>query len=527
VLEDRSGNLWMNCNRGIYGARKMDLELFADGKLNKISCFSYGRSEGIKSTECSGPAQPAGWCTEEGKLWFPTIRGLVVIDPGHIKTNIIAPSVAIEEMQADGRDVYSYPGNPGAGIKLAPGTQRIEFRYTGLSFIAPERVRFKYKLDGFDEKWMEGGFNRNVSYTNIAPGDYTFRVSVCNNDGIWSKADADLSFQLEPFFWQTWWFRFLFIAAFAFSSYGLINFVKKHLRLIAFWKKKKYIGPYEIDDQIGGGGMGIVYRVHSLIDSNHVFAMKVLKDEYLMDEIQQRRFKNESLLVDRLDHPNIVKVHERGEDKGQLYILMELLEGQTLGDMIRENSYPDIARCIYIMMQVADVLTHLARENVIHRDLKPENIMLIKKGNDTDFVKLLDFGIARGQSFSHLTETGHVLGTLPYMPPEVVTDGTFSPAMDIYSLGIICYKLLTRTLPFKGDKPIETMRQIIDYIPPQPSELNPNIPPSLNELVLKMMVKDPLQRPSAQQVLEAFMNIPPYRGHDNDISGYDKTIVEI
>jgi serine/threonine-protein kinase len=128
-------------------------------------------------------------------------------------------------------------------------------------------------------------------------------------------------------------------------------------------------------------------------------------------------------------------------------------------------------------------------------------------------VKLLDFGIARGQTFSHLTETGHILGTLPYMPPEVVTDGLFTPAMDVYSLGVICYKLLTRMLPFRGDKPIETMRQIIDYTPPQPIELNPGIHPSLNELVLKMMSKDPKQRPSAQQVLESFMNIPPSQGN--------------
>ncbi|MCU0286166.1 MAG: protein kinase [Acidobacteria bacterium] len=513
VLEDRSGNLWMNCNRGIYGVPKKNLADFAERKLTKISCFSYGRSEGIKNTECSGPAQPAGWCSKEGKLWFPTIRGLVVIDPGYVNKNMIPPPVVIEKMLADGRVIYSYPGNQVTGIELAAGTQRIEFKYTGLSFIAPERVRFKYKLEGFDSNWIDDRESRDVSYTNIAPGKYVFHVLACNNDGLWNKVGTNLAFVLKPFFWQTWWFRFLLVMTFAFFSYWLINFVKKHLKLIAFWKKKKYIGSYEIDEQIGGGGMGIVYRVHSLIDANHIFAMKVLKDEYLLDSIQQRRFKNESLLVDRLDHPNIVKVHERGEDKGQLYILMELLEGQTLGDRIKENRYPEIAQCIYIMIQVADVLVHLARENVIHRDLKPENIMLITKGNDTDFVKLLDFGIARGQTFSHLTETGHILGTLPYMPPEVVTDGLFTPAMDVYSLGVICYKLLTRMLPFRGDKPIETMRQIIDYTPPQPIELNPGIHPSLNELVLKMMSKDPKQRPSAQQVLESFMNIPPSQGN--------------
>jgi serine/threonine-protein kinase len=151
---------------------------------------------------------------------------------------------------------------------------------------------------------------------------------------------------------------------------------------------------------------------------------------------------------------------------------------------------------------VADVLSDLARENIIHRDLKLENIMLIREEGDPDFVKLLDFGIARIQTFSHLTESGTVLGTLPYMPPEVVSDRTLSPAVDIYSLGVIAYKLLTRTEPIKGEKPLDTMRQIVNKIPPPPIELNPEISPQLNHLILKMIEKRPELRPTAQQVIE-------------------------
>ena len=151
---------------------------------------------------------------------------------------------------------------------------------------------------------------------------------------------------------------------------------------------------------------------------------------------------------------------------------------------------------------MADVLSDLARENIIHRDLKLENIMLIREEEDPDFVKLLDFGIARIQTFSNLTESGTVLGTLPYMSPEVVSDRALSPAVDVYSLGIIVYKLLTRVGPFEGEKPLDTMRQIINKIPPAPIELNPEIFPQLNLLILKMIEKRPKLRPTAQQVIE-------------------------
>ncbi|NIM12367.1 MAG: protein kinase [Candidatus Aminicenantes bacterium] len=507
IFEDQRGNLWMNCNQGIYSVRKKDLLDLMEGKIRQISCFSFGRTEGIKSTECNGPAQPAGICTRAGKLWFPTKRGAVVMDPKNVKTNRIVPPVILEQMRVDGKVMYSYPSPRKRRIILPPGAKRVEFKFTGLSFVAPHRVRFKYKLVGFDEQWLEAGTQRQLSYTNIKPGGYTFRVAACNNDGIWNNDGVHFSFNLEPFFWQTWWFRLLIIVVFAFFSYMVINFVKKHLKLIAFWKKKKYIGSYEIDGQIGMGGMGVVYKVHSLMDKTKIYALKVMREEYLMDEAQKKRFKNESLLMDKIDHFNIVKVYERGEDKGQLYIVMELLEGQTLADRYKQNQYPNVFQCIHLMEQLADILVEIHQENIIHRDLKPENIMLISKDGDPDYVKLLDFGIARVPSFSHLTVTGEVLGTVPYMSPEVLTDGSLSSAVDVYCLGVIGYEMLTRRKPFTGDKPLETIREILTRKPLEPSELNPDVPPGLNDLILKMIDKDSANRPDAREVLTVLTNL--------------------
>jgi ligand-binding sensor domain-containing protein/tRNA A-37 threonylcarbamoyl transferase component Bud32 len=507
IFEDQRGNLWMNCNQGIYSIRKKGLLDFMEGKIRRISCFSFGRTEGIKSTECNGPAQPAGICTRAGKLWFPTKRGAVVIDPRNVKTNRVVPPVILEQMRVDGKELYSYPSPRKRRIILPPGAKRVEFKYTGLSYIAPDRVRFKYKLVGFDEEWLDAGTQRQVSYTNIKPGGYTFRVAAGNNDGIWNNEGVHFSFNLKPFFWQTWWFQALIIVAFAFFSYRVIGFFKKHLKLIAFWKKKKYIGSYEIDGQIGMGGMGVVYKVHSLMDKTKIYAVKVMKEEYLMDEAQKKRFKNESLLVDKIDHPNIVKVYERGEDNGQLYIVMELLQGRTLADRYKQNQYPDVFQCIHMMEQLVDILVGLHRENIIHRDLKPENIMLISKDNDPDYVKLLDFGIARVPSFSHLTVTGEVLGTVPYMSPEALADGSLSSAVDVYCLGVIGYEMLTRRKPFTGDKPLETIKEILTRKPMEPSELNPDVPPRLNDLILKMIDKDSANRPDAKEVLTVLTDL--------------------
>lgn len=507
VFEGRGGNIWMNSNRGIYRARKKDLEDFAEGKIKDIPCVSFGRAEGIKSTECNGPAQPAGLCAEDGKLWFPTTRGALVIDPVNIRRNTKAPPVKIEAVRVDGKRLYTSEAPPKEALAIPPGGQRFEFKFTALSFAEPGRVRFRYKLEGFDDQWMEAGTERRVSYTNIPPGDYTFHLTACNNDGIWNDQGTYLRFSLAPFFWQTVWFRFLVLLTFAFLSYQVINFIKKHLKLIAFWKKKKYIGAYEIDDQIGVGGMGIVYKVHSVIDTTKTYALKVLKEEHMLDEVQKKRFKNEALLVDRIEHPNIVKVHERGEDNENLYIAMELLKGETLAERYRTNQYPDDSRAVGIMAQVADVLVCLHKENIIHRDLKPENIMLITRDNNPDYVKLLDFGIARIPTFTHLTETGQVMGTLPYMPPEVVSAGELSHAVDIYSLGIIGYEMLTRERPFTGENPMETMKRIIHHVPPDPRDLNPTVPIELNRLLLWMIDKRPTNRPNAHEVLRKLIEL--------------------
>lgn len=515
VLDDLKGKLWLNGNKGIFNVEKKVLDDYVAEKITSIPYTAFGRSGGNRHIESTGPAQPASLRTADGSLWFPTIRGAVVISPGRIKTNHVKPLVVIEEVKLNGKIIYAYPVPVPGTLSLPAGKNRLDITFTGLSFVVPQRVRFECKLEGYDEDWLEVPDGRYVSYTNLEPGDYRFRVKACNNDGVWNETGAIIDITKGGYIYQSIWFQLLALGIFAAISYWFIGFVRSHLKLIAFWERKKIIGSYEIDDMIGAGGMGVVYKVHSLMDRSKTYAMKVMKEELLDDEIQQRRFKNEAMMVDRIDHPNIVKVHERGEHEGNLYIVMELLDGMTLAERFDAGEYPENDQSVPIMSQIAHILVLLHREDIIHRDLKPENIMLIDHNGDKDHVKLLDFGIARGQHMPQLTETGQVLGTISYMPPEVVHKGEFSTAVDVYSLGIIGYEMLTRRRPFIGDQLMDTMKDIMVKIPREPIEINPNMQPRLNQLVMEMIAKDPAQRPDARAVLAVLASLMKLEKKEN------------
>ena len=204
ILEDGSGQLWMNSNKGIYHVSKRDLAAFADGRLARIPCVAFGKSEGIKVTESSGPAQPAGCIDRRGRIWFPTIRGLSMFDPERQRLNAVEPPLAIEKVAINGRDC-ALPGP----VTVAPGKGNIEVTYTAISFLQVDKVRFAYRLDGFDADWIQAGSRRSAFYTNLPPGNYVFRVVGCNGDGVWNRGGAAFAFTLRPYFTQTALFRWL------------------------------------------------------------------------------------------------------------------------------------------------------------------------------------------------------------------------------------------------------------------------------------------------------------------------------
>jgi ligand-binding sensor domain-containing protein/serine phosphatase RsbU (regulator of sigma subunit) len=199
ILEDARGYLWMSCNRGVYRVKKSDLEDFAAGRTQAFASQAYGTADGLSSNECNGRMQPAGSRTRDGRIWFPTMDGLVIIDPERLSSNTRPPPVLVEEVLVDKRAIAREASIP-------PGRKDIEIRYTALSFAAPSRVLFKYMLVGFDNDWVQAGTRRVAYYTNIPPGDYVFRVIACNEDAIWNEQGATFAFHLRPHFYQQPWF---------------------------------------------------------------------------------------------------------------------------------------------------------------------------------------------------------------------------------------------------------------------------------------------------------------------------------
>jgi ligand-binding sensor domain-containing protein/signal transduction histidine kinase len=231
VLEDALGNFWIGCNRGIYRVAKRELNDVAEGRAGKVEYVSYGTSDGMLSSETNGENQPAACKTRDGKLWFPTTEGVVVIDPNKTATNELRPPVVLEEVVIDHQQV-----SPFKDAQLPAGRGNVlEFRYTANSLVAPEKVLFQYWLAGCDSDWTDAGTRRVAYYTNLRPGAYTFRVRACNNHGVWNEAGAAFSFHLAPHFYQTYPFYVLFVIGAALAAYALhrlrLNVVRKIERL--------------------------------------------------------------------------------------------------------------------------------------------------------------------------------------------------------------------------------------------------------------------------------------------------------
>ncbi len=203
ILEDDAGNFWMSSNQGIHRVRRQDLNDFADGKLRSITSVAYGKADGLLTVECNGGRQPAGWRASDGRLWFPTAQGAAVIDPSRVEANREPPPVLIEEVRLNDQVMP-----PGETIVIPPDQNgSLEIRYQALSFIRSKQQRFKYRLAGIDQDWVEAGSRRAAYYSHLPPGQYAFTVLAANGDGVWNTQGAHLRLKALPAFWQTWRFR--------------------------------------------------------------------------------------------------------------------------------------------------------------------------------------------------------------------------------------------------------------------------------------------------------------------------------
>jgi signal transduction histidine kinase len=199
ILEDDDGNLWMNCNTGMWRTSLRQLNEVADGRRTAVESFPYGTADGMLSSEGVG-ANFAGWKMHDGSLWFPTTKGLVAIDPRRRVTE--PPRVVIEGITIDREPVAT-----AAPVRLTPAQENIEIRYTGLSWERPQAIKFRYRLVGLDRDWVDAGARRTAYYSHVPAGSYTFTVTADNGEGVWNATENTVAIIVLPRVYQTWWFR--------------------------------------------------------------------------------------------------------------------------------------------------------------------------------------------------------------------------------------------------------------------------------------------------------------------------------
>ena len=259
LTTDQRGNFWLSSFGGIFRVSRLDLNQFADGLSKSIQCVRYDRDDGLPSVESTGGIQAAGAKTPDGRLWFPTVGGLVSVDPQHLQQNRLPPPVWIENLTVDGESTVIRHATK--QIKIKPGKRRFDFRFTALSFSSPEKVLFKHKLDGLDADWSFADDQRSVSYNFIPPGQYTFRVAACNNDGVWNQQGQTLELIVQPFLWQTWWFKLL-------VGLALIAGVAWGVRRRERWKTRLRLEKLEREHAVDRERSRIAKDIHDDLGAN-------------------------------------------------------------------------------------------------------------------------------------------------------------------------------------------------------------------------------------------------------------------
>lgn len=214
ILEDREGYIWISSNTGIYRVSRDGLSKLVDGGTQP-EVMRFGVADGMRISECSSGGHPAALELQDGELWFATLKGIAQVDPAHMPLNRVPPQVTIEGVEVD--DVSQ---ETASSLRVAPGHSHYEFDYAGLSFAAPQKVEYRYQLEGFDRDWVSAGTRRVAYYTNLPHGRYTFRVMARNNDGVWSESAATVELTVEPHVYQTLWFMLLLALALIGAGYA-------------------------------------------------------------------------------------------------------------------------------------------------------------------------------------------------------------------------------------------------------------------------------------------------------------------
>ena len=441
ILEDKQGFLWMSCNRGIYKVKKQDLLNIAEGIKNKAVSIVYGVDDGMKSRECNGGFQPAGLKDNTGKIYFPTVKGLVVADPDYELKNTIKPSVYIELVKVNGKTVHDRKK-----IILKPNINKIEFHYTALSYTSPKKVKFKYMLEGFDSDWVNAENRRTAYYTNLSDGNYTFKVKACNNDGVWNETGAVIKFKKLPYFYQSVWFILFTIALVI-----LLIIIIHNLRLKKIEKKQKELLTFNITLK-----EQVELQTKKLKEKNKELDEANIKLNENKVELEQTNQQLENTLSD------LTKTHE--ELKNTQGKLIQQARFVALGNLVGGVSHEISNPLSSVMGGTIYLKRYLEKTEKLFLDLSNE------KDEENNFPKNHKRAV---RSVQMLME-GHsrIRKIIDNFRGYMKSGDVPSEEYNIKEGTLLCFKLLDRRIE---DQKIEVKIDISDEIPLikcRPNELN-------------------------------------------------------
>ncbi len=333
ILEDDFGKFWFGSNKGIFSINRKDLIEFCDGKLSNVRSVAYGSESGMESIECNGGNHPSAIKSKDGRLWFPTMGGVVVIDPSKENRKQDSLKVYIQKTIVDGVELSKHQQ-----YSLEQGLKRkIEFHYTAIDFLNPENVRFKYKLDGYEDIWIEAQNQRTIYYLNVPSGKYTFRVIACNSEGTWKSNEDSISFEIPPHFWETIIFKILIGILIVGIIIGITRFIftRKLKQRLYILEKQRALEQErlrisrDIHDEIGSSLTKISILSESVTDE--------IDETDTVQEVTEKISNEARQVIENLDE--IIWFINPGNDRIELF-------GTYLREYITDFFSPTDIKCI-------------------------------------------------------------------------------------------------------------------------------------------------------------------------------------
>lgn len=475
LLEDGLGHLWVSTNRGI------SQYAYATGRI-----VNYGTQHGLQSDEYNTGAYFAG---PSGTLYFGGVLGLNHFKPAALFERLererqYVPPVVLTSFSNMG-EALPLPelGDQQSAVVLEHDDKYFSFEMAALDYRNPAKNRFRYKLEGFHDAWIDHGNRRFGSFTNLDPGNYTLRYQGSTHPGVWHDGEP-LEILIKKPFWQTWWFRALMLIALVLAVLLAMK-VRTYRRA---YRRMKYVAHFKIMRTLGQGGAGTVYLAKDLISKKPI-ALKVLHSELEDAHDGVRRFLQEAEIGGKLNHPNIVRIIEAGSQGKLRYLCMEYLEGQTLKELIQAQGPLPEEVAIKLSKHMLSGLQAIHEHGVVHRDLKSANLMVL----EGQHIKIMDFGVARMSGLTTVENRDQLMGTLAYMSPEQTLGKGVDLRADIYAFGSILHEMLFGVVPFQAENEME----MIFAIHNEPPRGLPNSKAALTPLeaiMEKCLAKDPEDR---------------------------------